>query len=64
MLDFVCQRSIGFLVSRFFFFFYLLPFFSCTVYCVYDLVGMYFILMSELLKYIVFLMFQFDQIDV
>ena len=46
------------------FFFDLLLFFSCTIYCFYYLVGMYFILMSELLKYTVFPMFQFDKIDV
>lgn len=48
MLDFVCERNIGFLVSRVF---CLFCFFSCTIYCFYDLVGMYFSLMSDLFNF-------------
>ena len=54
---------LNFLLAGFCVFFDLLLFFSCTIYCFYYLLGMYFILMSELLKYTVF-MFQFDKIDV
>lgn len=61
MLDFVCQRSFGFLVDSSFTDFL---FSSCTIYCFYNSVCMCFNLTSDILRYTVFLMFQLDKIDV
>lgn len=60
MLYFICQRSIGFLVDisfTDFLFIFLVLFIVSTVQCVINLT-------SDMLRYLMFLMFQRDKIDV